>query len=303
MHGMSESRDKAAPEDAAFLQVVGERVRNARARRGMSRKILAKDSSVSERYLAQLESGAGNISILLLRQIARAMDLPITEFLGDRAPLTVDQALLLRQIEDLSSEQLQELQAFIRERFGIAPSVKRHIALTGLRGAGKTTLGQVLADAFGLQFVEMAKEIETEAGLSLNEIFDLYGQAAYRRFERRALERVTADPAPKVIATGGSLPSEPATYAHLLSHCFTIWLKAQPEEHMGRVVAQGDLRPIAGQSEAMADLKRILTQREALYAKADMAFDTAGQSVAKAGEQLVAALRAHPAWLAREAAE
>jgi XRE family aerobic/anaerobic benzoate catabolism transcriptional regulator len=300
---MSESRDKAGPDDSAFLQVVGERVRNARARRGMSRKILAKDSGVSERYLAQLEGGAGNISILLLRQIARAMDLPITEFLGDRAPLTVDQALLLRQVEDLSSEQLQELQGFIRERFGVASSVKRHIALIGLRGAGKTTLGQILAGTFGLQFIEMAKEIESEAGLSLNEIFDLYGQGAYRRFERRALERVTADPAPKVIATGGSLPSEPATYAHLLSHCFTIWLKARPEEHMGRVVAQGDMRPMAGQSEAMADLKRILAQREALYARADMAFDTAGRNAEQAGADLVTALRAHPAWLAREAAE
>ncbi|MFC3676827.1 helix-turn-helix transcriptional regulator [Ferrovibrio xuzhouensis] len=300
---MSENRDKAGPDDSAFLLVVGERVRNARARRGMSRKILAKDSGVSERYLAQLESGAGNISILLLRQVARAMDLPITEFLGDRAPLTVDQALLLRQVEDLSSEQLQELQAFIRDRFGVASSVKRHIALIGLRGAGKTTLGQILATTFGLQFVEIAKEIEVEAGLSLNEIFDLYGQGAYRRFERRALERITADPAPKVIATGGSLPSEPATYAHLLTHCFTIWLKARPEEHMGRVVAQGDMRPMAGQSEAMADLKRILAQREALYARADMAFDTAGRTAEQAGADLVIALRAHPAWLAREAAE
>lgn len=303
MHLMSEIRDKTAPEDTAFLQTVGERVRNARARRGMSRKILAKDSGVSERYLAQLEGGAGNISILLLRQIARAMDLPITDFLGDRAPLGVDQALLLRQIEDLSPEQLQELQGFVRDRFGVAPGVKRHIALIGLRGAGKTTLGQLLAKAFGLQFVEMAKEIEVEAGLSLNEIFDLYGQSAYRRFERRALERVTADPAPKVIATGGSLPSEPTTYAHLLSHCFTIWLKASPEEHMGRVVAQGDMRPITGQSEAMADLKRILAQREALYTRADMSFDTAGKAVTQAAADLAAALRAHPAWLAREAAE
>lgn len=300
---MVDGRDSASSDDTAFLSAVGERVRNARARRGMSRKILARDSGVSERYLAQLESGAGNISILLLRQIARAMDLPITDFLGDRAPLGVDLALLLRQMEDLSAEQLQELQQFIREHFGVAPGVKRHIALIGLRGAGKSTLGQNLAAKFGLQFIEMAKEIEIEAGLSLNEIFDLYGQSAYRRFERHALERVTADPTPKVIATGGSLPSEPATYAHLLAHCFTVWLKAQPEEHMGRVVAQGDLRPISGQSEAMADLKRILAQREALYARADLTFDTAGKTVEQAEAELAAALRAHPAWLAREAAE
>ena len=210
--------------------------------------------------------------------------------------------LLLRQMEHLSAEQLQELQLFIRDRFGVAPGVKRHIALIGLRGAGKTTLGQNLSAKFGLQFIEMAKEIESEAGASLNEIFDLYGQSAYRRFERRALERITADPTPKVIATGGSLPSEPATYAHLLAHCFTIWLKAQPEEHMGRVVAQGDLRPMSGQSEAMADLKRILAQREALYARADLAFDTAGKTAEQASAELAAALRSHPAWLAREAA-
>ena len=283
--------------DSTFLAMVGERVRNARARRGMSRKILARDSGVSERYLAQLETGSGNISILLLRQIARAMDLPMVDFLADRARHGVEQALLLHQIDELSPTQQQELQGLIRERFGVAPSVKRHVALIGLRGAGKTTLGQALATRLGLNFVEMAKEIEAEAGLSLNEIFDLYGQAAYRRFERRALDRILAANIPSVIATGGSLPSEPATFAHLLSRCFTIWLKARPEEHMGRVIAQGDMRPMAGHSEAMADLKRILAQREALYAKADLAFDTADKGSEQAADELLAALQAHPAWL------
>lgn len=299
---MVDGRDSAPDDDTAFLTAVGERVRNARARRGMSRKILARDSGVSERYLAQLESGAGNISILLLRQIARAMDLPMTDFLSDQAPLSVDLALLLRQMEDLSTEQLQELQQHIGNHFGIAPSVKRHIALIGLRGAGKTTLGRYIAVKFGLQFVEMATEIEVEAGASLNEIFDLYGQSAYRRLERRALERIISDPVPKVIATGGSLPSEPQTYANLLMHCFTVWLKALPEDHMGRVVAQGDMRPMRGQAEAMADLKRILIQREPLYARADLVFDTAGKTAEQAGAELIAALRAHPAWPAREAA-
>lgn len=299
---MGERHESTPSEDTAFLSAVGERVRNARARRGMSRKILARDSGVSERYLAQLESGAGNISILLLRQIARAMDLPMTDLLSDQAPLSVDLALLLRQMESLSTEQLQELQQFIGSRFGIAPSVKRHIALIGLRGAGKTTLGRHIASKFGLQFVEMANEIQSEAGASLNEIFDLYGQSAYRRFERRALERITSDPAPKVIATGGSLPSEPQTYAHLLMHCFTVWLRALPEDHMARVVAQGDMRPMRGQAEAMADLKRILTQREALYARADLVFDTTGKTAEQAGAELTLALRAHPAWPSREAA-
>ncbi len=287
----------ASGEDEAFLGAVGERVRNARARRGMSRKLLARDSGVSERYLAQLETGAGNISILLLRQIARAMDLPMGDFLADRPKYGIDQALLLQQIEALTPAQQQDLQNVIRERFGVAPAVKRHIALIGLRGAGKTSLGQRLAAGLGLHFVEMAKEIEAEAGLSLNEIFDLYGQGAYRRFERRALERVTAERAPAVIAAPGSLPSEPGSFAHLLANCFTIWLKARPEEHMGRVIAQGDMRPMAGQTEAMADLKRILAQRETLYAKADMAFDTAGKALDDAAAELLIALQAHPGWL------
>lgn len=283
-------------DDAAFLVAVGERVRNARARRGMSRKILARDSGVSERYLAQLETGSGNISILLLRQIARAMDLPVSDFLAERGSHSVETALLHQQIEALSADQKQTLQGLIRETFGVGVTNRRHLALIGLRGAGKTSIGQLISSKLNIDFIEMAKEIELEAGISLNEIFDLYGQAAYRRFERRALQRVLARPGPAVIATGGSLPSEPGTFALLLSQCFTVWLKARPEEHMGRVIAQGDLRPMAGQSEAMADLKRILTQREALYAKADITFDTAGLSPAHAADQLMGLLQAHPGW-------
>lgn len=279
-------------EDTAFLVAVGERVRNTRARRGMSRKILARDSGVSERYLAQLETGTGNISILLLRQIAGAMDVPVSDFLADRTGQPVETAMLMRQIEALSPRQQQDLQALIQERFGVAASAKRHIALIGLRGAGKTTLGQRIAARLGLVFIEMAREIELEAGLSLNEIFDLYGQAAYRRFERRALQRVTAQATPSVIATGGSLPSEPGTFALLLGECFTVWLKARPDEHMDRVIAQGDLRPMAGQQEAMADLRRILSQREALYARADLTIDTAGLTPDAAAERLLAALAA-----------
>lgn len=286
-----------APDDG-FLRAVGERVRNARARRGMSRKILARDSGVSERYLAQLEGGSGNISILLLRQIALAMDLPISDFLSDRARNGVEQALLARQIEALTPKQQEELQALIAERFGVKPQGKRHLALIGLRGAGKTTLGLILSKRFKIQFIEMAKEIEKEAGVSLNEIFDLYGQSAYRRFERRALERVTAATAPQILACGGSLPSEPSTFAHLLETCFTVWLKARPEEHMGRVIAQGDMRPMAGQNEAMADLKRILVQRETLYAKADLVFDTAGMTAEQAAAELGDLLERHAGWAA-----
>lgn len=286
-----------APDDG-FLRAVGERVRNARARRGMSRKILARDSGVSERYLAQLEGGSGNISILLLRQIALAMDLPISDFLSDRSRNGVEQVLLARQIEALTPQQQEELQALIAERFGVNPIGKKHLALIGLRGAGKTTIGLILSKRFRFQFIEMAKEIEKEAGVSLNEIFDLYGQSAYRRFERRALERVTAASTPQILACGGSLPSEPSTFAHLLESCFTVWLKARPEEHMGRVIAQGDMRPMAGQSEAMADLKRILVQREALYAKADLVFDTAGKTADQAAGELGDLLQGQPAWSA-----
>lgn len=279
--------------DADYLRRLGERVREARARRGMTRKLLARDSGVSERYIAQLESGQGNISILLLRQIAQAMNLSGDELVRD-APDRPELSLLVETLRRLKPPELAEARQTLNTMFGgaVARARGKRIALIGLRGAGKSTLGATLAHDMRVPFIELDREIESVAGASLAEIFDLYGQVAYRRYERRALETVLESNDRAVIAAGGSIVSEPGTYDLLLTACYTIWLTAAPEEHMGRVVAQSDLRPMTGNDEAMADLRRILDGREALYAKADARVDTSGGTVAVSLKRLKAAVRA-----------
>jgi XRE family aerobic/anaerobic benzoate catabolism transcriptional regulator len=273
----------------AYLKALGARVRRIRAQRGMTRRILARDSAVSERYLAQLESGRGNVSILLLRQIAAAMGVPLADLVHEGPERAVEFALAQQLLAGLDAKGMAAAYQLLAQQFGREGGEERggRIALIGLRGAGKTTLGRVAAERLGLPFVEMAHEIAAEAGTTLSEVFSLYGQAAYRRYERRALERVVASHPRAVIATGGSLVSEPATFATLLRACHTVWIKASPHEHMARVVAQGDMRPMKGSPEAMEDLKRILDGRHALYSKADAAIDTSGKSPAECAEALV----------------
>lgn len=264
-----------------YLKSLGERVREARARRGMTRKILSRDSGVSERYLAELESGRGNVSITLLRQIAEAMGMALTELVREGPEPSVELRLLTEQLGRLAPEDLAAATQLIGETFAqSAEALGRHgrIALIGLRGAGKSTLGRGLAERLDVPFVELAAEIEREAGTSLSEIFDLRGQSAYRRHERRCLESVIETHPRAVIATGGSLVSEAGTYEILLNGCFTVWIRATPEEHMSRVVEQGDYRPMAGNAEAMDDLRRILDGRDPLYRKADAILDTSGRS-------------------------
>ena len=273
--------------DQAFLRALGERVRDARARRGMTRKILAHDSGVSERYLAQLESGRGNVSVLLLQRIASALSLPLTELLHQGSERPVELVLIEQFLQRLPAPKLSAVRSQLMRDYGTAHTDRmKRIALIGLRGAGKSTLGGRLAKELEVPFIELDREVEREAGTSLSEIFLLYGQAGYRRYERRCLERVVEKNDRVVIATGGSIVSEPGTYDLLLSTCHTVWLKAAPEEHMARVVAQGDIRPIAGNREAMEDLHRILRGRSALYGRADLIIDTARKSIDQSLAQL-----------------
>lgn len=287
--------DAEHAEEPRLLRLLGDRVREARARRGMTRKILARDSGVSERYLAQLEGGQGNVSVLLLHKIARALNLPLGELVRDDDESAVELMLINQTLKRLPAARLSQVRAQLLADHGLAESERRkRIALVGLRGAGKSTLGAALAESLGVPFVELDREVEREAGTSLNEVFLLYGQAGYRRFERRALERVIEQNERVVIATGGSIVSEPGTYDLLLSSCFTVWLKAKPEEHMARVVAQGDMRPMAGNKESMDDLRRILAGRATLYGQADTVVDTADRSLAESRAALERAV-AHAA--------
>ena len=267
--------DEAA--DAEFIQAIGRRVREARARHGMTRKTLALNAGVSERYLAQVESGETNPSIMVLRHVVHALGIALIELLEpqQRSP---EYRLISGFLEHLSPSRLEEALLRLMRDFGNEDAARRRrIALVGLRGAGKSSLGRALAGELSLPFVELNSAIEAEAGMNLNEVFMLYGQPGYRRLERRCLESFIAQHQSAVITVGGGIVSEADTFNLLLMNCFTVWVKASPEEHMSRVVAQGDLRPMEGSTEAMEDLRRILTSRESLYSKADFTLDTSGR--------------------------
>jgi len=266
--------DEAA--DTEFIDALGLRVREARARRGMSRKALAQNSDVSERYLAQVENGETNPSIIVLRHVAHALGISLMELLESQQD-SPEYRLIHRFLEQLSPNRLEEALLRLMRDFGKEDASRRkRIALVGLRGAGKSTLGRALASELAMPFVELNGAIEAEAGMSLNEIFMLYGQPGFRRLERRCLENFVAQHESAVITVGGGIVSEAETFNLLLMNCFTVWVKATPEEHMSRVVAQGDFRPMEGNAEAMEDMRRILVAREPLYSKADFTLDTTG---------------------------
>jgi XRE family aerobic/anaerobic benzoate catabolism transcriptional regulator len=272
------------PEEAAaknpFLVSLGDRVRSLRSRKGMTRKAVAVAADVSERHLANLEYGEGNASILVLLQVANALQCSLFELLGD-VTTSNPEWLLIRELLDRADETtLRKARIAIGEALGTGGATQLanpRVALVGLRGAGKSSLGQMLADDLGFPFVELSREIEKFAGCSINEIQNLYGMNAYRRYERRALEETIQIYPEAVIATPGGVVSDPATFNQLLSHCTTVWLQADPEDHMNRVLAQGDLRPMAQSKEAMEDLKSILAGRAAFYNKAQLKLDTSAQ--------------------------
>jgi XRE family transcriptional regulator, aerobic/anaerobic benzoate catabolism transcriptional regulator len=278
-----EGRRGTDPAEEAYLRHVGERVRVGRARRGMSRKSLAKASGVSERYLAELERGAGNASLLVLRQIAEALGLEMAALVSDRPELPLELALAVHQLERLTASELAQARRLLAERFQAnGKAGAGRVALIGLRGAGKSTLGRLAAEQLNMPFVELDREVERASGMELSEIFSVHGQSMFRRLERQCLETIVARFERAMIATGGSLVTEPATYDLLLSTCFVIWLSATPEQHMSRVLAQGDLRPMADGPQAMDDLKAILESRTPLYAKANAEVPTSGTSEAEA---------------------
>ena len=283
--------DDSDPE-AGFLEQLGQRVRTMRALRGMSRKVLAKVSGISERYIAQLEGGKGNVSIVLLRRVSNAMGAHLEDLIPSADPAPDWQVIrdLLRKASPSQIAQAKDALA------GGSTATHRRtsfagIALIGLRGAGKSTLGKILAKKIGWTFVELNKEIERQNGLSVAEIIALYGQEGFRRMEQTALTQLLARKEPMVLATGGGIVSEPLTFDLILSSFYTIWLKAEPEEHMARVRGQGDLRPMADDRSAMVELRNILVSREPLYARASAVVDTAGLSVDAAAAQLIDTVR------------
>ncbi|MGJ7491081.1 helix-turn-helix transcriptional regulator [Variovorax sp. ZT4R33] len=294
---MAGAADAAMLEAARnpLLAVLGERVRSLRAQRGLTRKAVAVAAEVSERHLANLEYGTGNASILVLQQVAQALHCSLAELVGDVTTSSPEWLLIRELLEHRSEADLRRARIALGELLGSGrgdSARHRRIALIGLRGAGKSTLGPMLAQDLDVPFIELSRAIEQLAGCSVREIHDLYGTNAYRRYERRALEETVQIHGEVVIATPGGIVSDPSTFNELLSHCTTVWLRAAPEEHMGRVVAQGDTRPIAASKEAMEDLHRILDGRAAFYSKADLSVDTSGQTLAQSFEVLRGTVRA-----------
>jgi XRE family aerobic/anaerobic benzoate catabolism transcriptional regulator len=277
-----------APVDAATLATnghfaadVGRLVRRARARRGITRRRLATDSGISERYLAQIEAGQGNPSVIVLTTIAQAMDVHITDLLptpGKRHETMTRIEELLRRLD---ASELPVIADLIEQRIAqdAAADRARRIALVGLRGAGKTTLGEMLAAKLDWPFVEINRLIEQDYGASVPLLMDMSGVSGFRRYERAALKKAIAGHDKVVIATAGGIVSDPETYALLLRRTHTVWVRALPQEHMSRVMAQGDFRPMAENRAAMADLMAILEARSPDYAQAEVQLDTSGRTV------------------------
>ena len=263
-----------------MLVALGERVRALRSRRGLTRRAVAGAADISERYLANLEYGIGNASLVVLHRLAAALHCSPAELIGDATTSSPEWLLLRELLEGRDEATLRRVLVAVGEMLGTGgANLQRssRVALLGLRGAGKSTLGRLLGEDLGFPFVELGEEIEKFTGCSVAEIQALYGMNAYRRYERRALEEAIQIYPEAVIATPGGLVSDPATFNLLLAHCTTVWLRADPEDHMKRVAAQGDMRPMADSKEAMEDLKRILAGRAPFYSKAEFRLDTSAQ--------------------------
>jgi XRE family transcriptional regulator, aerobic/anaerobic benzoate catabolism transcriptional regulator len=290
--GRSKSR-RADPQDAAYLRRLADNIREARAQRGMTRNALAADSGVSLRFLAQLESAQGNPSILVLRRIASAMGFPPDSLLSADPPPAIDRIMLMQMLKGLTDEEVGLARQLLAQQLGgdaATEARKPYITLIGLRGAGKTTLGRRLAKQRGVPFFELDREVEREYGATIGEILQLHEQPGYRRFERESLQTVLSRNAAAVIETGGGLAADPETLPLLLEHSIAVWVRASPEEHMQRVIDQGDLRPMARSREAMRELKDILKAREPFYRQAHLHLTTSGKTADQSFEELLSLL-------------
>ena len=284
---------RADAQDIAYLRILAGKIRAARAQRGMTRNALAADSGVSLRFLAQLESGQGNPSILVLRRVASAMGFPADDLLSDDPPPAIDRMLLQQMLKHLPDEVFAKARRLLAQQLsveGTSDSKKPYVTLIGLRGAGKTTLGRRLAQHRGVPFFELDREVEREYGATIGEILQLHGQPGYRRFERESLQAVLANNPAAIIETGGGLAADPQTLPLLLERSVAVWIRATPEEHMQRVIDQGDLRPMARSREAMRELKDILKVREPFYRQAHLQLMTSGRTAEQSFEELLALL-------------
>jgi XRE family transcriptional regulator, aerobic/anaerobic benzoate catabolism transcriptional regulator len=292
-----------------FLAGLGDRVRALRGLHGLTRKQLAVSTRVSERHLANLEGGTGNVSVLILVELAKAFDVSVAHLLDGDANASINTSIhsraqssshppLAPQLATQSQAHIQthlqtHLQALSKGHPTLLAStaIPTRIALIGLRGAGKSTLGAALAKELGYVFIETSREIENLAGCNVAEIYNLYGEAGYRRYERQAIKTICATKEPVVIATPGGIVSNADTFELLLRQCTTVWLQARPLDHLSRVRAQGDNRPMSAtrttQRAAIDDLKSILQAREPEYAKANLTFDTSGYDTATCTRELL----------------
>lgn len=283
---MPAKRNSTPHESSDLIGLIGTRVRSLRARRGMTRKSLVAESEVSERHLAQLEMGRGNMSIALLGRVARALKTDLGDLVRGGQDETIEQILISEQLRSLSAAELKSALELLHIQYFAKKGNRRRIALIGLRGAGKTTLGKRLSQHRQVPFVRLVSEIERLAGMDASVIFELSGQSGYRRLEEKALAETLSSFQACVIEVGGSIVANPDLFNLLLTGCTVVWIRALPEQHMQRVIAQGDLRPMAGNDDAMSDLKRILEERKLFYAKAHYTLDTSTRSVDDCAKEL-----------------
>ena len=283
---INEPRRGSAAEEEAYLRLVGERVRLERVRRGLSRKSLSLASGVSERYLAELERGTGNASLLVLRQIAQAMRLRVEDLASETADRSIDLHLAIQQLERLGEADVAEARRLLATRFSRASELpKARVALIGMRGSGKSTVGGEAAKSLGIPFVELDREIERSSGMDVPEIFEVHGHAVYRKLERDCLGSVLDAYNRVVIATGGGIVTSPESFELLLSSCFVVWLKASANSHDQRLAKVGEAasdarrgRTGASERAGASEIANILDARAPLYAKADAVIDTSDKS-------------------------